>query len=72
MVCIDLNRATAHDFTRILGIGDVVAHRIIQRRYELQGFQSFDEVLAIDGVGNWKLQALQQNFYIESQCCTLT
>ena len=70
MVKFNLNTATAHDFTILLRIEPSVANRIVQRRLDLGGFTSFDEVLDVGGVPPTKRRVLQDSFYIvTSPCC---
>lgn len=48
---IDLNTATLSDLTRLPGIGEKKGQAIIDKRTELGGFQSVDQLLEVRGIG---------------------
>jgi len=53
-------RLSADDLAVLPGIGPLLARKIIAARDARQGFCSWDEVDAIDGVGPSRLEALRQ------------
>ena len=48
---IDLNTATLSDLTRLPGIGEKKGQAILDKRTELGGFQSVDQLLEVRGIG---------------------
>ena len=48
---IDLNTATLSDLTRLPGIGEKKGQAILDKRAELGGFQSVDQLLEVRGIG---------------------
>lgn len=48
---IHLNKATAEELTKISGIGEALAEKIIAYRDEVGGFRSKEELLNINGIG---------------------
>lgn len=61
---IDLNRATLADLEAVEGIGVVLAKRILEARKQRGSFRSWNEVEAVSGIGQTRLQLLQRHFYI--------
>jgi competence ComEA-like helix-hairpin-helix protein len=57
---IDLNRAHASDLASIPGIGPRIAERIIREREHRKGFGGINDLRAIPGIGEKKLQILAQ------------
>ena len=48
---IDLNTATAEELCALPGIGEALSERILERREELGGFSSTEDVLSVRGIG---------------------
>lgn len=48
---LDLNRATAAELTRLPGIGDVLARRIVAYRDSVGGFRSLEQLERVRGIG---------------------
>ena len=48
---IDLNTATLSDLTRLPGLGEKKGQAILDKRTELGGFQSVDQLLEVRGIG---------------------
>ena len=59
-----LNAATADDLTALPGVGTKFADQFIAAR-PATGFQSWDEVDKISGVGPARLRQLQENFELK-------
>ena len=55
----DLNRATEDELAEVPGIGRTLAHALVAGREARNGFQSWQEVDGIPGVGAAKLRLLQ-------------
>ncbi|MBI5892688.1 MAG: helix-hairpin-helix domain-containing protein [Deltaproteobacteria bacterium] len=51
---IDINTATQLDFESLPGIGPKLAQRIIEKRKELGGFKSIDDLKKVKGIGEKK------------------
>lgn len=58
---ININTATAQELTRLSGIGDVLAERIVEYRTKNGMFKSIDELLEVSGIGEKKLSAIRDN-----------
>jgi competence protein ComEA len=58
---LDINTASLHQFQALPGIGPVLARKIIASRNARGGkFKQIDDLLAIDGIGPKKLDAIRQ------------
>lgn len=56
---IDLNSATKEDLMTLPGIGTKTAGRIIEKREELGGFKSVDDLTEVERIGKVKLERLR-------------
>ncbi|MBI3469298.1 MAG: helix-hairpin-helix domain-containing protein [Planctomycetes bacterium] len=56
---IDLNSATWVEWSQLRGIGEVLAHRIVQDREENGAFRSIDDLERVKGIGPKKLEAIR-------------
>ena len=56
---IDLNTAPAADLARLPGIGDTRAEAIVAYRDEHGAFQTADDLLSVDGIGEVTLEKLR-------------
>src|SRR4051794_18139366 len=57
---LDLNRATEQELALLPGVGPSLARAIVRRRGELGDFKSWDDVDSVIGVGQSKLEMLEQ------------
>jgi len=48
---LDLNDATAEELEGLPGVGPVLAEHILERRAELGGFRTEEDVLSVPGIG---------------------
>ena len=62
---LDLNRATAQELTTLPGIGEVLAQRIVDYREAHGPFRSVDELIAVEGIGEGKLEKLRELVTVE-------
>ena len=56
---IDINAATEGEFSVLPGIGPKLAKRIVEKRSELKGFKTIDELTKVSGIGKKKLNAIR-------------
>lgn len=56
---LDINRATAEELERLPGIGGVLARRIIERRTVNGPFRTIDELKAVKGIGEKRMEQLR-------------
>lgn len=58
---IDINTATAEELQQLMGIGPVLAQAIVDYRAEHGPFESIDELLAVSGIGETKLDNIRND-----------
>jgi competence ComEA-like helix-hairpin-helix protein len=56
---IDINKASVHDLTLLPGIGEKTARRIVEKRAELKGFRSVEELTEFKWIGKAKLDKIR-------------
>lgn len=56
---ININTATAEELTALPGVGDATAARIIEKRRELGGFASVEQLTEVRWVGKVKLDRIR-------------
>ncbi len=56
---LDVNQATAEDFTKLPGIGPELARRIVAFRAKHGPFRRVEDLLAIRGIGHKKWRAIR-------------
>ncbi|MDP8233271.1 MAG: helix-hairpin-helix domain-containing protein [Candidatus Saelkia tenebricola] len=61
---LDLNSASYAELIQVPGIGGVYAERIIQYRYEKDGFSDLKELINVKGIGDKKFKKLLPYFKI--------
>lgn len=64
---LDLNAVTLAQLETIPGIGPVLGQRIIDYREEHGGFQSLEELLFVEGIGEKRLNGLMDYLEVEGQ-----
>ena len=56
---VDLNSASKAELTNLPRVGEKLAERIIERREELGGFRSVDDLLGVKGIGEKTLDKMR-------------
>lgn len=56
---IDINKAGTEEITKVPGIGEVIAERIVEYRKKKGKLRNLDELLEIDGIGKKKLDEMK-------------
>ncbi|MFQ5586828.1 MAG: ComEA family DNA-binding protein [Thermodesulfobacteriota bacterium] len=64
---IEINTATAQDFSALPGIGSAIAERMVRTREEMGGFASVDDIRKVKGIGPKKLAAIR-GFVVCNKC----
>ena len=64
---VNLNQATAKDLQELPGIGPVLAQRILMQRERVGAFGSLEELLAVKGVGEKRLERIRPFLHLESK-----
>lgn len=62
---IELNSATKEELTRIDGVGEALAQRIVDYAHE-KGFYSVEDLMNVSGIGEYKYNALKQYVYVDT------
>ena len=62
---INLNTANANELTRLPGIGEKTAEKIIELRTERGKFKKLEELLDVKGIGEVKFNKIKNFLYIE-------
>lgn len=56
---ININKATVQELTLLPGIGEKTAQRIVEKRSELNGFRTVDDLTAVKWIGKVKLEKIR-------------
>lgn len=64
---VDINSATAEELTALPGIGSTLARRIVSYREANGPFESFAELLNVEGIGEKKLEDILDYITIGGQ-----
>ena len=56
---VDLNSASKAELTNLPRVGETLAERIVERREELGGFRSVDDLLGVKGIGEKTLDRMR-------------
>jgi len=61
---VDINRATEEEFTLVPGIGESLAYQIVQLRNLRGEFERFEDLKAVPGIKEKKLQSLEKYLFV--------
>jgi competence protein ComEA len=61
---VDINRATEEEFTLVPGIGESLAYRIVQLRNLKGEFERLEDLKAVPGIKEKKLQNLEKYLFV--------
>lgn len=62
---ININTAGKRELMRLPGIGETYAERIIQKREEMGGFRSVEDIKNVDGIGEKRLEQMRPYLTLE-------
>ena len=57
---LNINTASKIQLTALPGIGDIIADRILDYRRNIGDFQSVDDLLKVEGIGEGKLSKIEK------------
>jgi competence ComEA-like helix-hairpin-helix protein len=61
---VDINRATEEELTLVPGIGESLAYQIVQLRILRGAFEGLEDLKAVPGIKEKKLQALEKYLFV--------
>lgn len=64
---IEINKASADDFSRLPGIGKKTAEKIVEFRLTNGRYKKLSDLLKVKGIGNAKFNNLKKFLYIEPE-----
>ena len=64
---LDLNKAGVEELTRLPGIGEELAHRIVEYRTARGSFETVEEIMEIPGIGKGKFAEFQDQVTVGSE-----
>jgi len=62
---VNLNTASVERLASLPGIGQVLAQRIVDARELNAPFESVEELLQVEGIGEGKLKAIRSEIYVD-------
>ncbi|WP_437670808.1 ComEA family DNA-binding protein [Sorangium sp. So ce131] len=67
---IDINRASAEDLQRTFQVNEQCAQIIVERREEMGGFSSWEEIKQVAGIDDAILETLKDSGFLVAQAST--
>lgn len=61
---LDINSASVDELTKLEGIGETLAERIVEYRENNGGFNNIEEIMNVKGIGEKKFQLIQDCIYV--------
>jgi competence protein ComEA len=65
LVPVRLNTATEDELTALPGIGEALAHRIVEYREENGPFDTIEEIMEVSGIGEGKFAEIRERITVE-------
>lgn len=62
---VNINQADAKELCGLPGIGEVLAVRIIEYRQRNGDFKSIEEIMAVNGIGSQKFDAIREHIKVK-------
>lgn len=62
---LPLNSSSEEELAQIPGVGKKLAHDIVEKRGEIGGFKSYDDLLNVKGVGKSRIKLFKEYTYID-------
>ena len=62
---VNINTASAERVSQLPGIGNLLAERIVAYREQHGSFDTIDQLLHVEGIGEGKLEAIRSEIYVE-------
>lgn len=66
VIWININTASADEFTKLNGIGEVIAGRIIDYRRENGEYKNIEEIMNVEGIGEVIFDDIQPYIYVDN------
>lgn len=64
---VSINTATAEELTKLTGVGEVLAERIVAYREEHGPFRSAEELMNVNGIGEGKFADMKEQIILEEE-----
>lgn len=61
---IDINEADAETLSRLDGVGNVLAERIVRYRDENGGFDNIEQIMEVEGIGQAKFDLIKERIFV--------
>ncbi len=61
---VDINKATVDDFTKLQGVGEGLAQRIVADRQKNGPFKTTEDLMRVSGIGQKKFEQLKDNIRV--------
>ena len=62
---VNINAASVEKLSQLPGIGDMLAERIVAYREEHGPYDTIEQLLYVEGIGEGKLNAIRSEIYVE-------
>ena len=64
---VNINTATAEELTRLPGVGEVLAERIVEYREQYGPFREAEELMKVNGIGESKFADMKEQVILEEE-----
>lgn len=69
-IYLNINKASAEEFAKLDGIGEVIADEIIKYRASNGAFLNIEELINVNGIGYTIFERIKNNIYVENPIYT--